>query len=189
MRSALFAHMVMQQSGMAMMLLGKTAHPETGEIHRDLEAAKLFIDVLEMLEYKTKGNLAQEETALLRQTLMSLRMAFVEAVDSPPATANQTPDAVRRRPGRVPLLSPPRQSQRRGLVRRRMSPARSLPRSIDRSCLPRRDRPARSVANLRDNAGIRCYLRLSVGGWTRVKRLTSVLSPGGKGRNEKTNRR
>ena len=84
MRSALFAHMVMQQSSMAMMLLGKTAHPETGQIVRDLEAAKLFIDLLEMLEFKTKGNLSQEEAALLKQSLMSLRMAFVESVDSPP---------------------------------------------------------------------------------------------------------
>jgi hypothetical protein len=83
MRSALFAHLVMQQSSMAMMLLGKTAHPETGQIVRDLEAARFFIDQLEMLEFKTKGNLNQEEAALLKQSLMSLRMAFVESVDSP----------------------------------------------------------------------------------------------------------
>ena len=36
MRSALFAQLVMQQSSMAMMLLGKTAHPETGKMVRDL---------------------------------------------------------------------------------------------------------------------------------------------------------
>ena len=84
MRSALFAHMVVQQSSMAMMLLGKTPHPETGQIVRDLEAAKFFIDQLEMLEFKTKGNLNQEEAALLKQSLMSLRMAFVESVDASP---------------------------------------------------------------------------------------------------------
>jgi hypothetical protein len=91
MRSALFAQMVIQQSSMAMMLLGKTAHPQTGEIIRDLEAARLFIDQLEMLEGKTKGNLTPEETALLQQSLMSLRMAFVEAVDSPTAPAESRP--------------------------------------------------------------------------------------------------
>ena len=74
----------MQQSSMARMLLGKTAHPETGQIVRDLEAARFFIDQLEMLEHKTKGNLSQEEVALLKQSLMSLRMAFVESVNSPP---------------------------------------------------------------------------------------------------------
>ena len=91
MRSALFAQLVMQQSSMAMMLLGKTAHPETGQIVRDLEGAKFFIDLLEMLEAKTKGNLDPEEIALLKQSLMSLRMAFVESVDSPPPPAEARP--------------------------------------------------------------------------------------------------
>jgi hypothetical protein len=91
MRSALFAHMVMQQSSMAMMLLGKTPHPETGKVLHDLEAARLFIDQLEMLEFKTKGNLTQEEAALLKQSLMSLRMAFVEAVESPSSATESQP--------------------------------------------------------------------------------------------------
>jgi hypothetical protein len=91
-RSALFAHMVMQQSSMAMMLLGKTAHPETGQVVCDLEAARFFIDQLEMLEFKTKGNLTPEETALLKQSLMSLRMAYVESVNSPPAPPQSRPE-------------------------------------------------------------------------------------------------
>src|SRR5437764_5322402 len=85
MTTALFAHLVMQQSNMAMMLLGKVAHPETGQIIKDLEAAKLFIDQLEMIEAKTKGNLSKDEANLLKQNLMSLRLAFVEAVESSPA--------------------------------------------------------------------------------------------------------
>jgi hypothetical protein len=78
--AALFANMVIQQTNMAMMLLGKVAHPETGEIIQDLEAAKMFIDQLAMLEVKTKGNLSKDEDRLLKQALSSLRMAFVEAV-------------------------------------------------------------------------------------------------------------
>ena len=85
--SALFAQMVMQQSNLAMMLLGKAAHPETGQLMRDIEGATLFIDQLEMLEAKTKGNLSKEETALLKQSLMALRLAFVEAVNSTPPPA------------------------------------------------------------------------------------------------------
>lgn len=85
MRSALFAQLVMQQSSMAMMLMGKTAHPESGQVVHDLEAAKLFIDQLEMIEFKTKGNLSAEEAAILKQSLMSLRMAFVECVNAPSA--------------------------------------------------------------------------------------------------------
>jgi hypothetical protein len=106
MRSALFAQMVIQQSSMAMMLLGKTAHPQTGEIVRDLEAARLFIDQLEMLEHKTKGNLTQEETALLQQSLMSLRMAFVEAVDSPSGKAESRPNQGSAPPEPAPAPAP-----------------------------------------------------------------------------------
>jgi uncharacterized membrane protein YccC len=93
MMSALFAHMVIQQSNMAMMLLGKVPHPQTGEAMQDLEAAKLFIDQLEMLEAKTKGNLTPQEQQLLKQSLMSLRMAFVEAVESPQAEKKISPTA------------------------------------------------------------------------------------------------
>ncbi len=82
MHSALFAQLVMQQTNLAMMLLGKVPNPESGKTERDIEAARLFIDQLEMLEAKTKGNLTKEEAGLLKQTLMSLHLAFVETVDS-----------------------------------------------------------------------------------------------------------
>src|SRR5437899_11624309 len=87
MMTALFAHLVMQQTNMAMMLMGKAPHPETGQPVKDLEAAKLFIDMLEMLQAKTKGNLTKDEENLLRQSLTNLRMMFVEAVGSPTGTA------------------------------------------------------------------------------------------------------
>ena len=93
--AALFAHLAVQQANMAMMLLGKTPNPETGQTMRDLEAAKLFIDTLEMLEAKTKGNLSAQEQNLLKQTLMTVRMAFVESSSSPPPQeakpSSQTP--------------------------------------------------------------------------------------------------
>jgi hypothetical protein len=79
--SALFAHMVLQQTNMALMLLGKVPHPQTGERVQDLEAAQMFIDQLEMLEVKTKGNLDKREEGLLKQSLAAVRMAFVEAVE------------------------------------------------------------------------------------------------------------
>jgi hypothetical protein len=55
MQSALFAQLVLQQTNLALMLLGKTPNPHTGETMRDLDAAQLFIDQLEMLETKTPG--------------------------------------------------------------------------------------------------------------------------------------
>ena len=83
MLAALFAQMVIQQSNMAMMLLGKVPHPQTGQPMQDLEAARLFIDQLEMLEAKTRGNLSPQEQQLLKQSLTTLHMAFVDAVSSP----------------------------------------------------------------------------------------------------------
>src|SRR5437870_13923500 len=80
--SALFANMVVQQTNMALMLLGKVPHPETGEQYKDLEAAKMFIDQLEMIEAKTKNNLDKREEGLLKQSLAALRMAFVEEIDA-----------------------------------------------------------------------------------------------------------
>jgi hypothetical protein len=79
--SALFANMVIQQTNMALMLLGKVPHPESGETIQDIEAARLFIDQLEMLESKTKGNLDPREEKLIKQSLTALRMAFVETVN------------------------------------------------------------------------------------------------------------
>jgi hypothetical protein len=80
-QSALFANLILQQSNMAMLLMGKTKAPGQDAPMKDLEAARLFIDQLEMLEVKTKGNLTKEESRLLGQTLMALRLGFVEAVE------------------------------------------------------------------------------------------------------------
>jgi hypothetical protein len=52
----------------------------------------MFIDQLEMLEVKTRGNLKADETKLLKQSLTALRLAFVQAIDSQsPSTAAEKP--------------------------------------------------------------------------------------------------
>lgn len=90
-QSALFTGLVLQQTQMALMFLGQISHPEKGEPIQDLEGASLFIDTLEMLEAKTKGNLKPEEEAMLRQSLMSVRMAFVEASRTSAASRARAP--------------------------------------------------------------------------------------------------
>lgn len=89
--AALFANMVIQQANMAMMLLGRAPHPETGQLMKDLEAARMFIDQLEMLETKTKGNLNKQEEGLLKQALSALHMAFVESMDEKPSAPQAEP--------------------------------------------------------------------------------------------------
>src|SRR5580765_5031686 len=99
--SALFANMVVQQTNLALMLLGKVPNPETGQPMQDLDAAKMFIDQLEMLEAKTSGNLDKNEERLLAQSLTSLRLAFVEAIEAP-AAAEQSPPEPMRPPSAAP---------------------------------------------------------------------------------------
>ncbi len=96
--ATIFASMVMQQTQMTLMLLGQMPHPETGEVIMDLEGAKMFIDQLEMLAVKTKGNLGKDEEQLLQQSLVGTRMAFVDASErqgrgaqSAPLTAMENP--------------------------------------------------------------------------------------------------
>ena len=89
--SAMFAHLVMQQTNMALIFLGQMPHPHTGQTAQDLEQARYFIDQLEMLEVKTKGNLDKQEEAILKQSLTSLRLAFVEAVHHPQAAPSPAP--------------------------------------------------------------------------------------------------
>jgi len=90
--TAQFAGLVMQQTNLALMLLGKAPHPETQNTMLDLDGAKMFIDQLEMLEVKTRGNLKADESKLLKQSLTALRLAFVQAIDSQsPSTAAEEP--------------------------------------------------------------------------------------------------
>lgn len=80
--SHLFTGLVLQHSQLAMMMLGRVADPDSGATPpKDLESAKMFIDLLEMLEFKTRGNLSSEETALLKEHIELTRKAFAEELD------------------------------------------------------------------------------------------------------------
>jgi hypothetical protein len=59
---------------------GDLADPLTGEKRApDLQAAAQIIDIIAMLEEKTRGNLTAEERQLVEQLLFELRMRYVEA--------------------------------------------------------------------------------------------------------------
>ena len=77
----------------AMIALGKLANPATGKAEKNLPAARLFIDTLEMLEHKTKGNINSDETKVIQATLTDLRLMFVEEANSPAKTEDREPKA------------------------------------------------------------------------------------------------
>ena len=63
----------------AIMHLGEFEHPESGKVEKDLGMAKHTIDLLSMLQEKTRGNLSPPEAKLLESLLYDLRLRFVNA--------------------------------------------------------------------------------------------------------------
>jgi hypothetical protein len=68
----------------ALHYLGLMTEPESGRAsQRDLPLARHNIEILELLEEKTRGNLSAEESKLIADLLYEVRMHFVEATKSP----------------------------------------------------------------------------------------------------------
>ena len=61
----------------AMATLGQIPNPSTGEAEVNKPFAKHYIDTLELLDEKTKGNLTDEESKILSEALHALRMMYV----------------------------------------------------------------------------------------------------------------
>ncbi len=72
---------VLSLSSSALVQLGDVPDPETGTIKKNLPLAKHTIDILAMLEEKTKGNLKSDEENLLKNVLFELRMKYVQKAD------------------------------------------------------------------------------------------------------------
>jgi hypothetical protein len=64
----------------ALMLMGEQLDPRQARVPVNLTQAKEIIDILSMLEGKTKGNLTSEEQAVLEDMLYALRMKYVDLV-------------------------------------------------------------------------------------------------------------
>ena len=72
-----FASFLISLGTQAFMHLGDIPNPMTQQREKDLPAAKQMIDILGILEGKTKGNLAADEERLLQQLLLDLRLRYV----------------------------------------------------------------------------------------------------------------
>ena len=65
-------------SNQALMYLGEIPNPVTGQPETDLTAVRELIDIISMLQEKTRGNLDPAEARLFEKVLYDLRMRFVE---------------------------------------------------------------------------------------------------------------
>ncbi len=81
--SQLFYTLVSHYQLQAMIMLGKLTNPATNKVEKNLEIAEFFIDTLEMLMEKTKGNLDEAEQRYLNETLTNLRLNYIEERDKP----------------------------------------------------------------------------------------------------------
>ena len=75
-----FSTFVISLSTQALMHLGEIPNPLSGNEERDVPVAKQMIDILAMLQDKTRGNLNGGEAKLIEDILFDLRMKYVEAV-------------------------------------------------------------------------------------------------------------
>jgi len=76
-----FYQLILSLQAGAMQQMGKIASPLSGQIERDMNMARSTIDLLEMLERKTKGNLNADEKNVLDHLLYELRLNFVDEQD------------------------------------------------------------------------------------------------------------
>jgi hypothetical protein len=72
-----FPSYVLSYYTQGLVLLGEVPNPYSNKKEEDTEAARHTIDILTMLEEKTRGNLSKEEEQLLGSVLYELRMKFM----------------------------------------------------------------------------------------------------------------
>jgi hypothetical protein len=74
-----FTSFIMSLATQVLVQLGEMPPPQGMEIPIDLESARQTIDIMAMLQRRTKGNLSPDETRFMEEVLHSLRMSFINA--------------------------------------------------------------------------------------------------------------
>jgi hypothetical protein len=75
-----FVQLIITFQAAAMQQMGKLQNPITKKVERNLDQAQFSIDMLEMIQNKTKNNLSENETKFLEHTLYELRMNYLDEV-------------------------------------------------------------------------------------------------------------
>jgi len=96
---SLFVQLVLSFHAAAWQQMGKVTSVVTGKIERDLNMAKHSIDMLGMLEEKTRGNLTEDEEKYLKHTLYELRMNYLDEVKKGPEKKEKKAQSAEEKPG------------------------------------------------------------------------------------------
>ena len=79
----LFMYLVGTFQSSAWIALGKMKNPMTDKIEKNLDQASYYIDLLDMLQSKTKGNVSEYEEQMLINTVSELKMNFIDEQKNP----------------------------------------------------------------------------------------------------------
>ncbi len=82
-----FSSFIFSLGTSALMLMGEKMSPDQPNTQLNLPQAKEIVDILSILEEKTKGNLTSEEAAVMKDMLYTLRMKYVEAASGKKPTS------------------------------------------------------------------------------------------------------
>ena len=95
----LFIHLVNTFVQSAWISLGKVKNPVSDELERNVEQASYYIDLLDMLQAKMKGNLSEWEEQYILHSLSELKLNYIdekkkktEAVDNEKSEASNEPN-------------------------------------------------------------------------------------------------
>jgi hypothetical protein len=87
--ASLFFSLIMTFQAAAMQQMGKLKNPISDKIERNLQQAQLSIDILDMIEVKTRGNLSEDETKLLKGILQELKLNYVDEMSKDQSSAEK----------------------------------------------------------------------------------------------------
>lgn len=76
---ASFSTLILSIASSAAMALGLAPHPETQKTNKDLKMARFNIDLLLLLQTKTKGNLEDDESRFLESIISDLQLKYVQS--------------------------------------------------------------------------------------------------------------
>jgi hypothetical protein len=65
------------------MSMGKIKNPVTDKVEKDLNAAQMTIDIIDMIKEKTKNNLSEQESKFIEQVLADLKLNYVHESSRP----------------------------------------------------------------------------------------------------------
>jgi hypothetical protein len=89
-----FIEFVLMQAQQIALMLGQIPGPDGKPLEPNLPVARIFIDQLEMIREKTRGNLGKDEEDILTKVLADLQLAFVEAGRPAPGAAAAEPATI-----------------------------------------------------------------------------------------------